>query len=365
MLPTHKRYARPQVRSLIRSIFKDQDSRNLFLFLLVNFSFAIVELVYGVWTNSLGLISDSFHMFFDCSALVVGLVASLIARKNANERYTFGYSRAEVLGGFINALFLVFVSIFILKESLERFLDPPHIHTHRLMLVAVLGLLVNLLGIFVFNHGGHGHSHGGDDHGHSHGSAKPAAASCSHGHSHGDDHGHAHGPPAAAPVEEKRENFILDGVLLHIISDTLGSVGVIISSFLVHQYDLMVADPICSLFIAVLTFVSTISLLKKSAAILMQRTPRALDTRLQLCYQKLQGVPDVIEFAEPRFWSLTNTHVVGTLRVRIQPRANDTDILAAVHAIFKQVGVDDLTVQLERSGPGSSGGGYYPTVRSL
>jgi solute carrier family 30 (zinc transporter), member 5/7 len=53
----------------------------------------------------------------------------------------------------------------------QRFLDPPHIHTHRLMLVAVLGLFVNLLGIFVFNHGGHGHSHGGDDHGHSHGGA--------------------------------------------------------------------------------------------------------------------------------------------------------------------------------------------------
>lgn len=89
------------------------------MFLCVNLAFAIVELVYGFWTNSLGLISDSFHMFFDCTALVGGLVASLIARKSANDRYSYGYGRAEVMGGLINGLFLVFVALFIFKESLE------------------------------------------------------------------------------------------------------------------------------------------------------------------------------------------------------------------------------------------------------
>ena len=82
----------------VRSIFEDKDSRNLFLFLIVNFTFAIVELLYGVWTNSLGLISDSFHMFFDCSALVVGLIASLIVRKNPNEKYSYGFVRPCIHG---------------------------------------------------------------------------------------------------------------------------------------------------------------------------------------------------------------------------------------------------------------------------
>ena len=74
-----------------RLILTDRDTRNLFCFLIVNLSFAVVELVYGIWTNSLGLISDSFHMFFDCTALVTGLIASLITRNPANDKYTFGY----------------------------------------------------------------------------------------------------------------------------------------------------------------------------------------------------------------------------------------------------------------------------------
>src|SRR6218665_609648 len=73
-----------------RLIFSDQNSRNLFLFLLLNFSFAFVELFYGMWTNSLGLISDSFHMFFDCTALIAGLVASVIMKWKANDKFSFG-----------------------------------------------------------------------------------------------------------------------------------------------------------------------------------------------------------------------------------------------------------------------------------
>lgn len=83
----------------IKKITKDKNSRNLLLFLLLNFSFAFVELLYGMWTNSLGLISDSFHMFFDCTGLLAGLAASVIIQWKANEHYTYGYERAEVLAG--------------------------------------------------------------------------------------------------------------------------------------------------------------------------------------------------------------------------------------------------------------------------
>lgn len=110
-----------------RLIFNDKNSRNLFLFLLLNLSFAFVELLYGVWTNSLGLISDSFHMFFDCTGLLAGLAASVITKWKSNERYTYGYVRAEVLAGFVNSLFLLFISFFILSESIERLVEPPEV----------------------------------------------------------------------------------------------------------------------------------------------------------------------------------------------------------------------------------------------
>lgn len=153
MLPlTHKdnRSFSPSIKDKIlgwfRLIFADKASRNIFLFLLLNLSFAFVELFYGIWTNSLGkqtncsrynfsfnyffflgLISDSFHMFFDCTGLLAGLAASVITKWRANERYSFGYVRAEVLAGFVNSLFLLFISFFILSESVERLIEPPEV----------------------------------------------------------------------------------------------------------------------------------------------------------------------------------------------------------------------------------------------
>merc|ERR1719492_419107 len=162
----------------VRLILSDTNSRNLLGFLVLNLTFAFVELFYGVWTNSLGLISDSFHMFFDCTGLMAGLVASVITKWRANPNYSYGYVRAETLAGFINGLFLLFISFFIFSEAVERLVEPPEVKHERLLVVSVLGFFVNLVGIFVFQHGGagHGHSHGGGgDHSHDGG----------HGHSHG------------------------------------------------------------------------------------------------------------------------------------------------------------------------------------
>ena len=111
----------------LRLIFSDKNSRNLLLFLLINLSFAVVELLYGIWTNSLGLISDSFHMFFDCTGLLAGLVASIITKWKANDKFSYGYVRAEVIAGFVNGLFLLFIAFFILSEAVERFLEPPEV----------------------------------------------------------------------------------------------------------------------------------------------------------------------------------------------------------------------------------------------
>merc|ERR1711931_603083 len=169
-----------KLKELIRKIIRDKDTRNLFMFLCLNLSFAFVELFYGLWTNSLGLISDAFHMFFDCSALLTGLIATVIARWGKNQRYSYGYVRAEIMAGFMNALFLMFVAFFIFSEAVERAFHPPHVEHERLFLISVLGFLVNPIGIFVFGHG-----HGDGEHGHSH-------AGISHGHSHGGGGGHSH-----------------------------------------------------------------------------------------------------------------------------------------------------------------------------
>uniref|UniRef100_G1N4S9 Zinc transporter n=1 Tax=Meleagris gallopavo TaxID=9103 RepID=G1N4S9_MELGA len=116
--------------------------------------------IFFLFFSSLGLISDSFHMFFDCTALLAGLAASVISKWRSNDAFSYGYVRAEVLAGFVNGLFLIFTAFFIFSEGVERALEPPDVHHERLLPVSILGFIVNLIGIFVFQHGGHGHSHG-------------------------------------------------------------------------------------------------------------------------------------------------------------------------------------------------------------
>ncbi|GLV33325.1 Zinc transporter 86D [Carabus blaptoides fortunei] len=324
-----------KLQGWMRLIFADRNSRNLFLFLLLNLSFAFVELLYGIWTNSLGLISDSFHMFFDCTGLLAGLAASVITKWRANDKYSYGYVRAEVLAGFVNGLFLLFISFFIMSEAVERLIEPPEVKHERLFVVSVLGLLVNLVGIYAFQHGhAHGHSHGGGGgHGHSHNS---------HGHAH-NHHGHD-----SLDVDATAYNSqIMKGVFLHILADTLGSVGVIISSVLMQMFGWMIADPICSIFIAVLIALSVLALIKDSVLILMQRQPIALDHVLPQCYQKVVGLAGVYSVQEPHFWTLCSDVYVGALKLEVSKSVDPKYVVSHTQMIFASAGVRQLYVQLD------------------
>ncbi|CAJ1059538.1 zinc transporter 7%2C partial [Xyrichtys novacula] len=261
----------------------------------------------------------------------------------------------------------------------QRALEPPDVHHERLLPVSVAGLLVNLVGIFVFQHGGHGHSHGEGGHGHSHSLFN---GSLNHGHSHGghdqkhadrhghghgghghshDGHGHSHGghghshgghddhchdDQLLTPGKGSSKQ-ILQGVLLHIIADTLGSVGVIISALLMQKYDLMIADPICSMLIALLIGVSVVPLLRESIGILMQRTPPSLDHALPECYQRVQQLQGVYNLQEPHFWTLCTDVYIGTLKLLVAPDADTRWILSQTHHIFTQAGVRQLYVQID------------------
>ncbi|XP_045672432.1 zinc transporter 7 isoform X2 [Phyllostomus hastatus] len=312
-----------KISGWFRSILSDKTSRNLFFFLCLNLSFAFVELLYGIWSN--------------------------------------WYVRAEVLAGFVNGLFLIFTAFFIFSEGVERALAPPDVHHERLLLVSILGFVVNLVGIFVFQHGGHGHSHG-SGHGHSHslfnGSLDQAHGRGDHCHSHelkhgaahghGHSHGHFHshdGPSLKETTGPSRQ--ILQGVFLHILADTLGSIGVIASAILMQNFGLMIADPICSILIAVLIVVSVIPLLRESVGILMQRTPPSLETVLPQCYQRVQHLQGVYSLQEQHFWTLCSDVYVGTLKVVVAPDADARWILSQTHNIFTQAGVRQLYVQID------------------
>ncbi|RAL60484.1 hypothetical protein DID88_000259 [Monilinia fructigena] len=131
--------------------------------------------------------ADAFHMLNDIISLAVGLWAVKASRRNTSDNNSFGFLRAEILGAFFNAVFLIALCVSIVLEAIGRFFDPPEITEPRLILiVGSLGLASNLAGFFVL--GGHGHSHGPGD-GHSHGDDEIHAAEEGHAHSHTHEHG--------------------------------------------------------------------------------------------------------------------------------------------------------------------------------
>ncbi|CAI5490762.1 unnamed protein product, partial [Closterium sp. Naga37s-1] len=260
------------------------------VFLLINAAFMIVEFSVGFLSNSLGLISDACHMLFDCAALAIGLYASYISRLDSPSKFAYGYGRFEVLSGFVNAVFLVLIAALIVFESIERILDPPDISTANLLAVSVGGLVVNMHG--------NGHRHegegavGGDDWEQenwedagsnstmttrsllqspisvssplfespalpSSGAEKLLAVHKARrrigqgGAAAGGDE-NFQALPVRLDFEEWAGESKSDGegksrIFLHVLADTLGSVGVVISTLLIKYKGWMLTDPIESM----------------------------------------------------------------------------------------------------------------------
>ncbi|ORY57181.1 cation efflux protein [Pseudomassariella vexata] len=159
--------------------------------LAIDIVFFLVELTSGFMVHSLALMADAFHMLNDIISLLVGLWAVSVASRATTDKYSYGWLRAEILGAFFNAVFLIALCVSIILEAVTRLLDPPVISNPQLILiVGCCGLASNIAGFFVL--GGHGHSHGPGDHSHG-----------EHG-DHGHDHVHEHEHNEAAAVEEGR-----------------------------------------------------------------------------------------------------------------------------------------------------------------
>jgi len=355
----------------MKQIWEGRDSRRIFLYLCVNLCFMFVEMVYGIWTNSLGLISDACHMLFDCTALVIGLFAAVIANWEPTQIYSYGYGRVEVLSGFVNGIFLVFIAFYILLESAERLYHPQEINTDKLLLVSCLGLVVNLVGVFAFHdlhdhsdHGGHSHSHGhshghGHGHGHEHKEKKKEKHGHSHGHGHHDehhdhhdeheDHHHDHHDQEEKKKKKKKaNNSNLYGVYLHILADTLGSVGVIISSLIIEKWGLTIADPICSFCISIMIVLGVIPLITGSGGTLLQCTPDEFEENQEKCLKKVMAIQGVIGYRNPHFWKQNKDIIIGTIHIQINNEASQQKVLQQITSLFKEKGVKNLTVEIER-----------------
>ncbi|KAF2495139.1 cation efflux protein [Lophium mytilinum] len=256
--------------SILHSVLMERDSRRIAYFAVLNLGFMLVQFFYGFVSGSLGLLTDSIHMLFDCAGLAVGLAAAVMSKWRPSVRFPYGFGKIDTISGFANGIFLMLVSVEIVFDAFERLWDGSELHRlNELLVVSVLGFLVNLVGLTAFGHAHHGHDHGGHDHG---------------------GHGHSH------------DNENMQGIFLHIMADALGSVAVIISTLLTKYYGWSGWDPIASCAIAVLIFLSAMPLVKSSGLRLLLSLSADVEYGIRNTLQELSSLRGVVGYTVPRFW---------------------------------------------------------------
>lgn len=372
---------------LIHTILVEKDSRRIYYFMRyalflfawkqvanghsINLAFMVVQAIYGYLTDSLGLLSDSIHMFFDCVALAVGLFAAVASKWPPSERFPYGFGKIETLSGFANGIFLILISVEIMFEAFERIIEGRETkRLAELLIVSTLGLVVNLVGMSAFGHHHHGHDHG-HSHGHSHGLPVGEKSSCNghdhdhghshdhdhdHGHDHDEKHGHSHGAHSHGH-SHSHGNENMHGIYLHVLADTLGSAAVIVSTILTYFWPWSGWDPLASFAIAVLILLSALPLVKSSAKRLLLTIPPEIEYALRETLPGVAGLKGVAGYAAPRFWiddrnvgeGAPANKLLGIMHVVAVRGADMDDVRERVRNYLYERGCD-ITLQVEREG---------------
>ncbi|CAD6245221.1 GSCOCG00013589001-RA-CDS [Cotesia congregata] len=299
--------------------------------------FFLVEIIVGYVTNSMALIADSFHMLSDVAALVVAFLSVKMSPKKWSKN-TFGWARAEVLGALVNAVFLVALCFSITVEACKRFIEVEEIHEAKLLvIVGALGLFVNLIGLCLF----HGFTLvGTDDNDNDHdndtttSTAYRPASPVKKVH-----HGHSH----------DASQMNMRGVFLHVLSDALGSVIVIVSALIVWltkwEYRFYI-DPALSLLLVLLILRSVWPLLQESALILLQTVPTHIQVEA-IQQRLLENVDGVLAVHEFHVWQLAGDRIIASAHIRCRNLSEYMKIAEQVKEFFHNEGIHSTTIQPE------------------
>ena len=327
----------PKLHEIYTVLSKKKNLKMLTYFLLLNLLFMFVEVIYGLLSNCLGLLTDGAHMLLDCSAVMIGLYSSYLSEFKANNNYNYGYFRSEVIGTFINSVFLFFIAIYIVFESIERFIEPKEIHSENLILVSFIGLLVNIVGLFFAHDDGHEHHHHGhshEEHNHQHEEHNHEHEEHNHEEHNHEGHNHEHGECHHEHEEEHHGhghgNENIYAIYIHILADTLGSVAVLITAFLIKYYKLYISDPICSLFISVMIIYSTLPVLKSASMVLLHIPKEKLLKKKKKIEESIKGIKSSIN-SKPSIgnfdlWQTNSSHYIAEIKLNVPVNENELNL---------------------------------------
>jgi len=235
--------------------------------LLLSFTLTLLilfaEIIGGIVSKSLALLSDAGHMLTDVFALGLSMIAMRIGRKPSDRRATFGYQRIGLLAAVINAASLGVIALFIFYESYHRFLSPPQIHTSTMLIIAGIGLIGNILIALIL-----GHSH---------------------------------------------KDLNMKSAWLHVLGDTLSSVGVIISGVIIFYTGWPYADPMASILIGIIILFGGIRIVKEAFTIFLEMTPTGFDA--EKIVKKIAEIPGVMGIHNVHLWSPSHRNVAFSAHI--------------------------------------------------
>lgn len=245
---------------------EDTSSGRLLISILLNLIISLAELIGGIFSNSLALLSDAVHNFSDTASLGISLAARKIGKKQADKHRTFGYKRAEIIGAFINLIVLVIVSFFLIKEGIQRMFVPEHVNGPIMFVIAIIGLFGNFISAWLL-------------------------------------------------FKDSKGNLNIRSSYLHILSDGLSSVGVLIAGILIMFYHIYILDTILTIVIALYILMESYSMLRETIDILMEGTPREIDiNKMVEALNLLEGIKDIHHV---HIWKIDESQTCLEAHVRI------------------------------------------------
>ncbi|MHB9024182.1 MAG: cation diffusion facilitator family transporter [Armatimonadota bacterium] len=274
-----------------------QNRRRLFQVLLITAVYLVAEVVGGLLTGSLALLSDAGHMLTDVGALALALFAIWYTARPPTPQKTFGYYRLEILAALINGLVLLGISVLIIIEAIERLQSPPAVQGVGLLVIATGGLVVNIFGAWLLQSG---HSH----------------------------------------------SLNVRAAYFHVLSDALGSLGAVVAGLLIIFFGWTIADPILAIGIAVLIIISVIALLREATDVLLEATPDHVDT--DAIRQALLALPGVTGVHDLHVWTITSGMYALSCHVVVHTGDFTVARLEEIrHLLHDQCEILHQTVQME------------------
>ncbi len=280
------------------------NKKTLMISFMIISGYMLIEALGGFLTNSLALLSDAGHMLSDAISLGIALLAFTLGEKAANYRKTYGYKRFEILAAVLNGVTLIFIALYIFYEAIQRFQNPADVASTGMLIIASIGLLVNIFVAWMMMRGGN--------------------------------------------VEE---NLNMRGAYLHVLSDMLGSIGAIIAALLIIYFGWVWADPLASVIVAALVLRSGYHVTKAGIHVLMEGTPQNVD--LDDVIQTIQNTKGIQSVHDLHVWSITSglnalsCHaVVDDDQLSI---ADSERLLRQIEKDLEHQNIHHMTIQLETS----------------